>query len=498
MRSVLLFACTGLWVASAGCSSKSPGCVEDNECPSGNVCLERKCEKLCQDDNDCTAGRYCNGAICVVGTRSGTPVIASISGSGSSACVPSTGGNCVGTHFVVTVSNLGGSEFLLASADGGTDYVMTVPAGGRVQDDRVDLAPQGGGDIVAGDYVLVVSNSAGEDQAGVSLLKGEPGDDADLTGDVIVARINASTAVIDADNVTGGGGAMTGDQIVNAINDSGTSGIISSERVAGGSGGGSTLYEYDNSPTATETGHSGDRMVVRVDASTTGVVSQPVDPTRLEELCGDPDGCQISLGTIGWYYVVDGSSWKVPAPYVNAPCRFFLRQNAGAGSGDAWSISSSCTQQYVVCEGSVSPCASERLYIPHYSGQFGSDGFAGSGNPPDDTLNVIHNRACYFSEALPDTGLGCICDTTTSCDPDGASDCACDADCGCPCDTTGACDAGCVCDPYCIYTRLENDTSKGFTLFASHPSWSGPHFWVGDEFWPPGESDRACILIVED
>jgi hypothetical protein len=495
MRFALLCASLGVWLlAMSACSSKDvAGCVEDDQCPGGNVCLDRKCEKLCGDDRDCTAGRYCDGTLCVVGARSSAPHIANIQGSGSNACVYATGGDCIGTHIVVSGSNLGGSEFLLGDG-AGTSFEMVVPAGGRVQNDLVDLVPKDGADLSAGEFVLVVSNSAGEDQASVILLQGEPGDNADLTGDLIVERINNSTAVIDSDNVTGGGGAMTGNQIVTAINDSGTSDIISSERVAGGSGGGgATLYYFNNSTSATETGHSGDRMVVRVNASTTDVASLAVDQTRLEELCGDPDGCQISLGTIGWRFSGE-PTWEVAAPYVNTPCRFFLNENAGAGSGDAWSLSSSCTQRYLVCNDWQMPCTSgESLYIAHYSGQFGSDGYTGSGDPPDDTLNVIHNRACYFSESPPDLGLGCACDVDNTC----TGGCACDPNCACACNVDGSCSAGCVCDSECIYTRLTNDSSKGFTVFASHPDWAGP-YWVGDNYWPAGDPDRACLLIVED
>jgi hypothetical protein len=92
-------------------------------------------------------------------------------------------------------------------------------------------------------------------------------------------------------------------------------------------------------------------------------------------------------------------------------------------------------------------------YIPFYSGAFGGDGYAGTGDPPDDTTAVLHNRACYFAESAPNTTLN--------------------------------------------NSRLQNDAAKGFYLVASYPAWAGG-YWIGDAYWPPASTGRGCLLVIED
>ncbi len=437
-------------LAAAGCDKSDPlGCATDKQCPAGSVCLDRRCELLCQEDRDCTAGQYCNGEICVTGDRQG-PRITAIDGSGSTACTGATGKLCLGEHLVVIGQNLGGSSFRLVRPGGGADVALSVPAGGRVQNDVVDLAPTLAGALVAGEYVLVASNSAGEDQAGMTLLQGEPGPDAD--GAEIVTRINASTAIIDAARVAGGGGgAMTGTQIIIAINDAATSGLISADRVAGGGGGGASLHLYDNSTTVATSGFTGDRMVVKLNASTSAVQSLAIDNTQLHALCADDDGCQVSLATIGWHFAGQ-PALVIAAPYVNSSCRFFIKPGAGPSGSDAWAVSASCAEWYGVFRDTNADGIPDTLsanntqaYIPYYSGAFGNDGSA------DESLAVLHNRACYLTESAP----------------------------------TGSA------------SELVNDTAKGFYLVASHPTWAGS-YWVGDAYWPSSGTGRSCSLIVED
>jgi hypothetical protein len=444
-----VFVATFLVASGAvACNDGSPmGCADNSACPEGHVCLNRACEQLCGVDRECAAGYYCDGDICVAGDRL-APAITNITGKGSDACVEKTGNPCLGTAIVVTGRNLGGSEFeLVPELPGGTTYALATPAGGRLQDDLVDLAPASG-DLEPGRYVLTATNSAGSDQDNVELLKGDPGPTADLTGTEIVNRINADTLAgkIDASHLPALGGSMTGDQIIDAINNPSTVNIIDAARVAGsGSGSGGTVYVYDDSPTATDSHSiSADKMVVHLTASTTGTVSLDIDHAKLVELCGDRDGCTVSLGVGRWRNGAD----VIDTTLVGAPCKMFINP-----VNNTWAVSTACTQWYATWtpnnDGAPTwNSASPGFYAPYYTSTYGEDGTA-----PANV--VLHNRACYFAESAPDVS------------PDH--------------------------EPAAFLA----DGSPGMYLVASHPTWAGAYY-VGDAFWDSDDPDRACELIIED
>ena len=402
-------------VSLSACSRKdTSGCAQNTDCPDGHVCLSDKCEQVCAVDSDCAAGRYCDGEICIAGRRE-SPVISGITGNGDpGACLAATGKNCLGTAIVVTGSNLGGSSFLLASSlPNGPQYTLTPALGGRVQDAVVDLVPTtGGSSLVFGQYLLTATNAAGTAQAEVEMLKGDKGDKGDQgdKGD------------------PGSIASLTGNDIVFAINDTETTLQILAARVAGGGGGG-TRYTYDNSTNVTTTPITHDRMVVKLNGLNSGPATLDLKGTRLKDLCGDEDGCTIRLGMTNWHV----APYVIAAPLMGAPCHFSLDAN------NNWAVSPTCT----------------------LSAGWGTDGGNDYDvpNPPHNrSWVVLHNFACYLSEAAP----------------------------------TGA-TAG-----------LEDDTAVGFYLIASHPSWAGSYFPTKPTLstdppgWDPTDTQRACILIVDD
>ncbi|MEE8409971.1 MAG: hypothetical protein V3T05_10215, partial [Myxococcota bacterium] len=439
-----------------GCDGRDPvGCSGNTTCPPGHVCLSRKCEQICGIDADCASGRYCNGEICLVGDR-GKPEISDISGKGSpDDCQVATGNPCLGTAIVVTGANLGGSEFeLVPDSATATTIALTTPAGGRLQDNLVDLAPVSPDVLREGLYILVATNAAGATQTEAFQLlqgdkgdKGDPGNSTALTGAELVIIINgdSSAGTIDAAHVA----PPTGDAIITSINAS--TGVIDAARVAGGSGGGGTLFKYDNSDTAVPATVAPDKMWVRVTGSTEGVSTLDINHAKLVELCGDEDGCTLSLATTRWG-VVNGSGVRIDtiaAPLVGAPCRFFIEP----GSGD-WAVSTACSQWYGTwdADGSGNPiwngnAGNAGFYTPYYTATYGTDGVGGGG------AVVLHNRACYLAESVPDTVAN--------------------------------------------NGQFTADSAPGFHLIASHPSWGGA-FYPGDSFWDSADAQRACELIVED
>ncbi len=399
----------------SGCSHRDPlGCTQNADCPNGHVCLSETCEQLCATDEECSAGNFCNGEICIPGHRD-SPLISGLTGNGSStACQADTSNNCLGTGIVVTGKNLGGSRFRLVSElPSGPQYDLEPLAGGRVQDAVVDLTPAiAGPTLVPGRYVLTATNAAGSDQAGVELLKGDPGEITNLTGDAAIAAINAddTTTLIRADRVAGGG-----------------------------SSGGGTRYIYDNDTTAQTESLAGDRMVVRLDASASGVQSLAIDSARFDALCGDIDGCTLRLAVNGWQ--------GIEAPLVGAPCHFQMTATR------SWTVSHACTQWYGTWgdnAGTPQWATPPLFYAPYRSAMWGIDGGNDDGAGGHFTGVVLHNFACYLSEAAP-TGS-----------------------------TAG----------------FAEDDTEGFYLIASHGTWAGSYYPTSE--WPTADSGRGCLLIVDD
>jgi hypothetical protein len=243
-----------LALALASCKSEETlGC--SSTCPSGNACIEGKCEQVCEDDGDCAAGARCERDICVV-SAGGRPVIATVSGDGSTSCPDAVSGTCFTDRVIVSGQALLGSEFRL---EGAATYTLAVaPDSTAIR--ATLLLP---GDLLPGEYTLVAQNAAGSDDTGVLILQGEPGPDS--TGTELVARLNGSgttgrfvvermpvaDVLIQHLNAASGayklkaeilnatassGGPSTGNAVVDLINGSGTSTVIAANRVEPPSG----------------------------------------------------------------------------------------------------------------------------------------------------------------------------------------------------------------------------------------------------------------------
>lgn len=95
---------------------------------------------------------------------------------------------------------------------------------------------------------------------------------------------------------------------------------------------------YDNG-SVTEAGFTGGRMVVKVNGSSTGPQSTPIDMIKFSEMCGDVDGCSLTMGATRFRVVGKGGEPLV-APLIGSPCRFFYNETKH------WSLSQSCVAIY--------------------------------------------------------------------------------------------------------------------------------------------------------
>ncbi len=417
-----------------GCSEDAlGGCTSDSSCPSGHACVDQLCKQLCDADSDCQAGRYCKDAeYCTEGTRPATdaPVITNIDGNGSSDCVVETDNRCLGTAIVVSGQNLAGATFMLTPTAGASISLMA-SSEGAITDTVASLVPPTAGALSAGLYTLSVTNSVGTTQSSVELLQGE----------------------------AGASGAMNGSEIVTAINNDASAGIISAEHLpAASAGAGASLYIYNNSNSLTDTKTTGDKMVVIVDAKNDKVNSVSIDDSRLQSLCADEDGCSVSVAVTSWYDL--GYSSLLKAPVSGRACRFFLNS-----TDRQWTVSPGCrkeanpinivllgTHNVAAAPGTVDYGDDHAWINPlpgdYNSGEFGTDG---NGSTDGDWTVLGFRRVCFFSESAPD-----------------------------PASTNGG-----------FYS---DQGDIGFHFFASYSSWDGS---FPSANWDTA-SGRSCILTIED
>lgn len=444
MPRALVIATAMTALALSACSdSKGAACTESSDCPSGNVCLTNRCERLCDTDSTgCPSGFLCdleaidgeNAGICIDDSRV-APEIGSVAGNGSAACVGATESNCVDNGFIVEGTFTDSTVFELigpAEAASQVTYALdlqSLSATGEAAELTVNLS--GKPDVAAGLYVLSARNQAGADESTVQLLQGAPG--PDLTGSQLIDRINgATTGVIDAARLD-------------------LSGITPGDGGTGGSGG--TLYLYDNSDTPATDTNVGDRMWVRLTAGDTSgaAKSVAVDHARFEALCGDGDGCDISLG--GTRFVVNGPGGSAPlnALATGGACKMFY----DSASGD-WSIESGCVlwRRFIepdptdpskfVDPGDTGDIEGFKPYSP--SSGFGFDG-------DNDTRAVItYSFACYLAESPVIAGGGSPGD------------------------------------------RFEDDSSEGFFLSMAGADWDS----YPTASFPTADANRSCVLLIED
>lgn len=215
------------------------------------------------------------------------------------------------------------------------------------------------------------------------------------------------------------------------------------------------LYRYRNSSVPME--ESGvpivaNRLHIRLDAPTGSTpVSVPVDDEKLMAMCGDENGCSVSLGLVGW---VD-RGLAVEAPLVNSACRFFVRLKDGQRH---WHVQSSCFQWYALhgADEKGNLKWNEKApgwYVPYWSGISGIDGLDKLPNNMNDRSHVLYTGSCVLSESPPDP------------------------------ESKGS-------------SNLLPDTRPGFYLTAGTPQWGGGNYPAAA--WPHASAGRACELTIED
>lgn len=252
---------------------------------------------------------------------------------------------------------------------------------------------------------------------------------AAMTGPQIITAINGTANVaIDADNLpladalvtrlggasgnvklpanilpaAQGGSAMTGADIIAAINGDTTTSLSINKlptandiitRINSGTDGSldSLLLSPDallsrlNQATGTiapslSVNVDSTNYVLSIDQTKDGCSPQAVDDARLLGLCGDGDGCTVSLAAQG---VSAGGTFR--HKHMGKPCRFSI------GSNRDWSVNDSCALAFNTAGGA---------WQEYASGLYDRDGTA------SDSFNVIQLNVggawvCYFSETKP-------------------------------------------------------------------------------------------------
>jgi hypothetical protein len=388
-----------LAAALAACAEGEPlGCSDSAACDAGYICRERECKKLCIGDDECSTGFICAEGVCATGERL-SPTITRILGNSSIQCPGAEGNVCFEDGLVIEGSNFtSDSVFSLAGAATlGLEIV-------RVEGTRADvLLPLS---LEQGDYTLSVTNAAGSTQASVTILQGVPGPDATgtelltrinqntTTGTLATARLPAANALIGHLNAGdgsvkldarilpagSGGGAMSGTEIVTAANDAGTTGRFVVGRMpngddliahlnSSGTGGvklnanlvnvtGGTMTGTQIVTALNDAGTTGrvaeDRLAVgryHVQLTTTSPVtpgnSTPVDDQMILGLCGDGDGCNISIGMSYW----DQGFGVSTATLFGQPCRFHINR-----STRGWLVAPWCSTRFEATECHTAGC----------------------------------------------------------------------------------------------------------------------------------------------
>lgn len=413
-RLALAVASVGTALSLGACAGKDTlGCTSNDACPAGHVCLAGKCQELCSTDATCARGTHCDGQICIPGDRGGAPRVDAIAGTSAEACVDDRGqtlGACLGAGLVVTGSNLAGAVWTLSGREGQGDVTLAAATGQT--DTKVTLVSAQS--VASGLYALNAVTSAGQASTPVQLLRGETGP----RGDPGVA----------------GPAGPTGAQ--GPRGDAGPAGATAKVY----------LYADASTPTAVDTTH--DRMVVTLGAPA-GVAAAPrsmqLDDARLTSLCGDADGCKLTLGATQYHY---SSAVPVsgPVPVTGGSCRFFLDPPSGR-----WAVEEGCSIYYATKQyGSSGWALSPGYYARYYSSVTGT---SGADNPGRVVVNF--ELLCVVSDALPSS----------------------------PANTDGS--------------GAFQAANGHFYLTTSTPAW-GTLLWNQTGAWDAATADRACVLIVED
>ena len=425
------------------CGGDNAGaCNASNECPSGEVCQSHTCVKTCDSATLCPGGYTCQNNICVSGST-GVPQINTVAGTSELNC--GENGACIGTAFLVTGAHFTNTTFNMADSEGRT-YDMTVQDGGN--DNAVTLVPvlaRRQTDLFADRYVLTAVNQSGSATSELQLLQGEPG--PDLTADELIDRINTASA---------------------------NKKILASRLEGGTSGGGGDAAG----------------IVVKVNGSGSGgpAVSLDVDTEALKTLCGDDDGCDITLGATKFHGSGTAAleAYEIEAALNGGTCRFFLNP-----STLSWTVSQDCVAiyglyKYQSTAGDGTPVyVYDRAYQRYeysstfgkknsgsastYTGCGGGSGGTANGDGDGGPLIVLGFKgACYFAEGPADNskpGTGCLLD-------DGKNS--------------------------------TDHVAANFSLIASSPTWDYPGAYP--RALPPGnvrpwrdsDTTRECVLTVKD
>jgi hypothetical protein len=222
---------------------------------------------------------------------------------------------------------------------------------------------------------------------------------------------------------------------------------------------------YDNG-TVSQSSVTGGKMIVLVNGSRSGgPVSTPIDMNRFAELCGDVDGCQLSLGATRFREIINDNVTDrvIEAPLLGSPCRFsWSKENR------QWSLSQHCAAVYSLMTPNKN---GEWVYwrpyqIYEYSNSFGVDDSGGGSIDRDGQPLIVMSfkGACYLAESSANTLKG-----NGQFMPD---------------------------DP------RDLSTGRGLFLIASSPTWDFTNqITHGSSYpkdWPADDPARQCLLIVED
>lgn len=382
--------------AASGCASRSPLVCEGVEnCPGGHICQAGSCIRLCETDDVCSKGEFCDGTTCVAGLRV-APTLQQVEGNSAAKCAPQGTAEraCIGSALVAKGQNLGGSSFILNPVDGGASIAMVPLAGGRSESQVVDLVTAVGAPTVGpGDYVLVASNSAGTHEAAISLLQGDRGDMGDR-GPQGTQGVQGKEGVRGPVGPVGNGNAFLYTQeCTDAGDDSGDVNCVTKKPVE----------------------LSANRLVVVVQAglkagkTTTG--QAVVDGFQLFDICGDADGCDVSMAAVGALPREKTTGAVVQAAWSGGTCHLFLAdqpdpQNPGE-TMRTWTMAEDCTNIYVghgVQGGGNSQPVKD--YVRYLSHRFGVDGkdepsAAGGADYGDGNKVLEYRKGCLLTTSPP-------------------------------------------------------------------------------------------------
>jgi hypothetical protein len=162
-----------LWACTDGRSSTG-GCGMAADCKAGEVCVANQCTRVCRSDVDCDTGAHCVDDTCQEGTRpdASAPIITAIDGDQTGS---SDGATDHTAHHTTGRLQLVGSNFDGAAVDlvdGTTATPLEICS--ATSSKLVVVLPT---TLVGGrSYGIRVYNQAGECNATLPVLQGEPGD----------------------------------------------------------------------------------------------------------------------------------------------------------------------------------------------------------------------------------------------------------------------------------------------------------------------------------